>query len=93
MDVSNITRKPTVRNPLSRFLVAVVETLDAWAFAELDERARSMGWQVRRPAPLMRVYRAPAFDDYLTCRVCDGEGCTRRGMCRDCLGWGRLRPW
>ncbi|MFG1682308.1 hypothetical protein ACGFNP_19225 [Nonomuraea sp. NPDC049269] len=91
MDVSNITRKSTVRNPVRRLVAGLLEVLDAWAFAELDARARERGWQVRRPAPLMRVYRAPEFDTYVRCAACEGEGVTRRGLCRACLGLGRVR--
>jgi hypothetical protein len=92
MDVSNITLKSTVRNPVRRLLVGVLEVLDAWAFAKLDARARGQGWQVRRPALLMRVYRAPEFDTYVRCAACEGEGVTRQGPCRACLGLGRVRP-
>ncbi len=93
MDVSNIARKPTVRNTFSRLLVNLLEILDSWAFADLDDRARGLGLQVRRPALLTRVYRAPEFDAYVLCDACEGDGHTGQGTCRACLGRGRVRPW
>jgi hypothetical protein len=70
---------------------ALLGQLDHWAFDELDERAKAQGWQVRRPAPLIRVYRNPDFDLYVCCTTCGGEGVTTRGNCRSCLGFGRVR--
>lgn len=82
----------TSMNPVRCWLLRLIETLDGWAFDELDARARAQGWQVVRPAPLTRVYRNPEFDTYVRCRACQGEGLTGRGTCHDCLGSGRVRP-
>lgn len=94
MDVSNITAKPAqyrpVRHSPRRLWRVLIEWLDAWAFADLDARARVQGWQIRRPAPLIRVYRSTAFDLYVRCPSCGGEGATNRGHCRGCLGSGRV---
>ncbi|NUO98228.1 MAG: hypothetical protein HOV96_28890 [Nonomuraea sp.] len=70
---------------------ALLGKLDHWAFDGLDERARERGWHVRRPAPLIRVYRNPDFDLYVRCPGCGGEGATRRGNCLACFGFGRVR--
>lgn len=63
--------------------------LDEWIFAEPDRQARRNGWEIRRPALFIRVYRNPAFG---RCRECRGEGFTRKGVCAHCLGSGRGRP-
>lgn len=73
-----------------RWLHAVLEALDAWAFDGPDTRAMALGLQVRRPARFVRVYRSPAFDAHRLCAACDGEGVTARGHCRECLGVGRV---
>ncbi|MFI6319998.1 hypothetical protein ACIBG8_20850 [Nonomuraea sp. NPDC050556] len=70
-------------------MVTLLHLLDRWAFDELDRRAREQGWEVRRPAPLMRVYRNSNLG---LCKHCLGEGFTRRGICHGCLGSGRGRP-
>lgn len=80
------------RRPVRRLARALLDLLDAWAFGRLDARARGHGWQVRRPAPLMRVYRTSAVLIHASCRPCGGEGMTRAGVCSDCLGSGRGRP-
>ncbi|NRQ31953.1 hypothetical protein HII36_08880 [Nonomuraea sp. NN258] len=91
MDVSNLIAERAVRNPLFRLLAALLRRIDAWAFDALDARARAQGWQVRRPAPLIRVYRNPDFDTLTRCLACAGEGVTARGHCHACLGSGRVR--
>jgi hypothetical protein len=80
-----------IRRIPGRLSETLLGKLDHWAFDGLDERARSQGWQVRRPAPLIRVYRNPDFDLYVRCQGCGGEGVTSRGHCRTCLGFGRVR--
>lgn len=88
MDVSNVTARRTVRIPVRRLMVTLLRILDEWAFRELDARARAQGWQVRRPAPLMRVYKSSGLR---VCPACGGEGLTRRGLCGNCFGTGRSR--
>lgn len=97
MHFTNTTAKPAQyhiarRSPRGLWGV-LLEKLDTWAFRELDDRARAQGWEVRRPAPLIRVYRNPDFDLYVRCASCGGEGVTSRGHCRGCLGSGRVRPF
>lgn len=88
MDVSKVAARRSVRIPVRRLLVTLLRILDDWAFRDLDARARAQGWQVRRPAPLMRVYRASGLR---VCSACAGEGLTRRGVCANCFGTGRSR--
>ncbi|MFG1942306.1 hypothetical protein [Nonomuraea sp. NPDC048826] len=90
MQFITVTREPAA--PIRRLITRVLEVLDGWAFDDLDARARAQGWEVRRPAPLTRVYRNPAFDAYVPCLTCQGEGVAGRGACRVCLGSGRVRP-
>ncbi|MFI6919092.1 hypothetical protein ACIBIZ_03995 [Nonomuraea spiralis] len=80
-----------LRRTYGRLAEALLAKLDHWAFDALDERARSQGWRVRRPAPLVRVYRNPDFDLYVRCTACGGDGMTSRGDCRACRGFGRVR--
>ncbi|GAA4060754.1 hypothetical protein [Nonomuraea soli] len=68
---------------------SLLDLLDEWIFAALDRHARCQGWEIRRPAPFIRVYRNPAVG---RCRACAGEGFDDRGLCRACLGSGRGRP-
>lgn len=89
MELSNVTLSRRPRIPLRRLMVTLLRILDDWAFGELDARARAQGWEVRKPAPLMRVYRNANLG---LCRHCAGEGYTRRGICHKCLGSGRGRP-
>lgn len=89
MDVSNVTLQRRLRIPVRRLMVTLLHLLDRWAFDELDRRAREHGWEVRRPAPLMRVYRNAALG---RCGHCLGEGFTGKGVCCGCLGSGRGRP-
>lgn len=89
MDISNVTVERRFRVPVRRLMVTLLQILDEWAFAELDARARAQGWEVRKPAPLMRVYRNANLG---LCRHCAGEGFTGRGLCHACLGSGRGRP-
>ncbi|TXK43152.1 hypothetical protein [Nonomuraea sp. C10] len=90
MQLITVTRAPA--NPIRRLISRVLETLDGWAFDDLDARARAQGWEVRRPAPLTRVYRNPDLGAYVRCPACQGEGATRSGVCPRCLGSGRVRP-
>lgn len=95
VNTSNIAVKGAapgaIRRALGRLWEILFDRLDHWAFDRLDTRARAQGWQVRRPAPLIRVYRNPDFDLYVRCPSCGGEGMTRRGNCLACLGFGRVR--
>jgi hypothetical protein len=93
MHVSNITANWAGCGSARRLVIALLERLDRWAFADQDARARAQGWQVRRPALFIRVYRNPKFDAFVTCTACEGEGVTSRGHCRGCLGSGRVRPF
>lgn len=92
MEFTNLTVKAAPRSPVRRLMVTLLDILDDWAFAKLDAQARVQGWQVRRPAPLIRVYRNPRFDTLSACGACVGEGVTSRGPCLSCLGSGRARP-
>ncbi|MGW0804944.1 hypothetical protein [Nonomuraea sp. NPDC002799] len=66
-----------------------MDKLDAWAFRDLDDHARAQGWQVRRPAPLIRVYRNPAFDRRVPSAGCQGADAAVHGHH---LGSGRVCP-
>lgn len=88
MDANNVTTERAARISVRRLMVTLLRVLDARAFRDLDAAARAGGWQVRRPAPFIRVYRARLV---ASCRICSGEGYTPRGLCRDCLGSGRVR--
>ena len=44
---------PGLARRLARVVLALVDT---WAFRKQDRRAVELGWRVRRPAPLMRIY-------------------------------------
>jgi hypothetical protein len=91
LNISNIAVTRAAPGTLRRLYEALLEKLDHRAFDRLDTRAREQGWQVRRPAPLVRVYRNPDFDLYVRCPGCGGEGIMRRGTCLACLGFGRVR--
>ena len=91
MDTTQLTVIAPRRSRIRRMLDTLFDVLDDWAFTKLDAQATAQGWQVRRPAPFIRVYRNPRFDTLSACRSCAGEGVTAKGVCLTCFGTGRVR--
>jgi hypothetical protein len=81
------TTEPDVRTRIS----ALLDRLDRFAFRELDLRATTRGWQVRRGRRFRRTYRDPRWDTIRACPTCAGRGDVGARTCADCDGAGTVR--
>lgn len=73
-----------------RRIARVLDVLDRLFFRDLDLRATTRGWTVRRPRRFEREYRDPRFDLLVRCGTCDAEGTVGAHVCPDCSGRGRI---
>ncbi|MFI7445438.1 hypothetical protein [Nonomuraea indica] len=92
MDLGTATQDRAQSSRPHSLLRTLLEIFDHLAFAERDARAKAQGRQVRRPAPLIRVYRDTGPRTRPACAACGGTGLVRRRPCLTCHGSGKAGP-